>query len=183
MVLLESVNLPIHSKMPEFNLQDALGKTIHSNNIMGSHGLLVLFTCNHCPYAIAIWNRVIKASEQFKELGVNTVAINPNINPNYPADSPQAMKKMVIDDAIPFPYLVDQDQSIAKQYNAQCTPDLYLLAPDMTLFYHGRFDDNWQNEDQVQSHDCANAINLLVSQQSPPTKTWPSMGCSIKWLT
>ena len=92
------------------------------------------------------------------------------------------MKSKIEHDRIPFPYLIDNDQKIAKAYQAQCTPDLYLLKPDMTLFYHGRLDDNWKDESAVMQHDLYDAATLLSQNQSPPDIQHPSIGCSIKWV-
>jgi len=182
MVLLESLSLDLGHHMPGFTLDDPFGYSYNNKDLMGDNGLLVMFTCNHCPYAIAIWNRLIQSRNSFVELGIHMVAINPNINPDYPDDSPEAMKSKIEHDRIPFPYLIDNDQKIAKAYQAQCTPDLYLLKSDMTLFYHGRLDDNWKDESAVMQHDLYDAATLLSQNQSPPDIQHPSIGCSIKWV-
>ncbi|RAP28487.1 thioredoxin family protein [Candidatus Marinamargulisbacteria bacterium SCGC AG-414-C22] len=182
MVLLESLQLPMGQPMPSFKLESP-SKTVYSNSdLMGDKGLIILFTCNHCPYAKAIWGRVIELAKRVQPAGVNTVAINPNINPGYPADSPENMLKLIHDFDLPFPYLVDKDQQIAKEYQAQCTPDIYVVTPDMRLFYHGRLDDNWQNESRVMSQDLLKAVDCLVQNQPSPSPQFPAMGCSIKWL-
>ena len=182
MVLLESLKLNLNSTMPKFELKDSFNTTFSSHQLMGSTGLLILFTCNHCPYAVAIWDRVIESTDLFKQYGVNIVAINPNINPDYPADSIENMAKLVEKKSIKFPYLVDVNQSVAAEYQAQCTPDLYLVKPDMSLYYHGRFDNNWQNPSKVTVHDCKDAVLKLVANDNPPASQYPSIGCSIKWL-
>ena len=182
MVLLESLDLEQGQIMPEFDLQDPFGTQHSLSSLMGPKGLFIGFTCNHCPYAIAIWERLIQLESNFSKLGIATVAINPNINPNYPDDSPAAMKKKIESDNIPFPYLIDASQSVAKAYKAQCTPDLYVLKHDRSLFYHGRLDDNWQNPNEVTQHDLTDAITLLASNKAAPETQHPSMGCSIKWL-
>ncbi len=181
MVLLESKHLPIGTTMPDFTLSDPNGTSFSRNALMGTKGLLIIFTCNHCPYAKAIWPRTIDCANDAANLGVNTVAINPNIHPDYPADSPEAMLSKINEWGLSFPYLVDDSQLVAKQYDAQCTPDIYLLAHDSSLFYHGRLDDNWQDEHAVTSQDVNTAIQMLISGEKPPTQQWPSIGCSIKW--
>ena len=95
MVLLESLDLEQGQIMPEFELQDPFGTQHSLSSLMGPKGLFIGFTCNHCPYAIAIWKRLIQLESNFSKLGIATVAINPNINPNYPDDSPAAMKKKI----------------------------------------------------------------------------------------
>mgnify|MGYP001216342373 CR=1 FL=1 len=182
MVLLESLSLDLGHKMPDFTLDDPFGYSYNNHDLMGDKGLLIIFTCNHCPYAIAIWNRLIALRHELVELGIHLVAINPNINPDYPDDSPEAMKTKIKTDRIPFPYLVDNDQAVAKAYQAQCTPDLYLLKHDMTLYYHGRLDDNWKDETAVTNQELLESAKQLSLNQNPPKTQYPSMGCSIKWL-
>ncbi|RAP38866.1 thioredoxin family protein [Candidatus Marinamargulisbacteria bacterium SCGC AAA071-K20] len=182
MTLVESRNLELGQKMPPFNLLDPMGKSHDINKEMGAAGIIILFTCNHCPYAIAIWKRIIDLSKEAASIGINTVAINPNINPNYPDDSPENMQKKGENLGISFPYLVDKNQAIAKSYNAVCTPDLYLLNNKKELMYHGRLDDNWQNESAVQKQDLKDAVIALANKQTIEQKQVPSMGCSIKWV-
>ena len=114
MVLLESSLLVMGTEMPNFSLLDPYHNAHSRSDLMGEKGLLILFTCNHCPYAIAVWKRLINLSKFAKEKGIETVAINPNINPEYPDDSPEKMKKKIDEWNIPFPYLVDEKQETAK---------------------------------------------------------------------
>lgn len=182
MVLLESLKLQPMQKMDSFKLKDCFSTLHHSKKLMGKTGLLIVFTCNHCPYAIAIWNRVIQFAPKFKKLGINVVAINPNINPAYPDDSVDKMIEKVKNDSITFPYLVDENQETANAYKAKCTPDLYLLNTSMELYYHGRFDDNWKDETKVNHYECFEAATQLSQEQPAPSNQFPSIGCSIKWL-
>jgi peroxiredoxin len=181
MVLLESLALELGMTMPRFTLKTPDGKVLSSEACHGSKGLLIAFTCNHCPYAIAIWERLIELANWAQPLGVNTVAINPNINPNYPADSPEEMLKKIKEWKIPFPYLVDETQEVAKAFQAQCTPDLYLLNADHELEYHGRLDDNWQEPEKVTQQELKAALSALTQGQPVSTTQYPSLGCSIKW--
>lgn len=181
MVLLESISLELGMRMPKFSLPTPDGKRHTSSDLMGSKGLLVVFTCNHCPYAIAIWERLIALSKWAQPQGINTVAINPNINPNYPDDSPEAMLTNITKWEIPFPYLVDADQDVARSFQAQCTPDLYLLNDLHELIYHGRLDDNWQHPHDVTNEDLKSAMTALLHGDVISTSQFPSMGCSIKW--
>ena len=150
---------------------------------MGEKGLLILFTCNHCPYAIAVWKRLINLSKFAKEKGIETVAINPNINPEYPDDSPEKMKKKIDEWNIPFPYLVDEKQETAKLYQAQCTPDIYLLNHNNKLVYHGRVDDNWKNPEAVTKEELKQALIDLSLNRPYQHDQHPSIGCSIKWVS
>jgi len=181
MALLESVNIQLGTKMPAFSLQDSNGKEYESKELSGEKGLLIVFTCNHCPYALAVWDRIIKIASQVEKLGINTVAINPNIHPDFPEDSPEKMKELTEKLGINFPYLVDETQQTAKDFKAQCTPDIYLLNNEGKLVYHGRVDDNWQDEHAVTSHELLAAINSLANGLEIENDQKPSMGCSIKW--
>lgn len=182
MVLLESIKLELGTTMPSFSLFNPTKQLFTSDQLMGSQGLLIKFTCNHCPYALAVWDRFIDLANYAKPLGINSVAINPNIHPDYPADSPENMIKFITERQLPFQYLVDDTQETAKSYNAQCTPDIYLLKPDMSLYYHGRVDDNWKDESKVTEFELKDAITDCINNKSFPSPQYPSMGCSIKWL-
>ena len=164
MVLLESLELKIGTVMPEISLNDPSGTPYTTASLMGEKGLLIVFTCNHCPYAIAVWDRIIKLSEYAKSLGIETVAINPNINPNYPDDAPDKMLEKIEEWGIPFPYLVDDTQNTAKEYQAQCTPDIYMLNNNQELVYHGRIDDNWKEPDQVTKEELKAFILLGLTE-------------------
>lgn len=183
MVLVESTHVSLGSQMPAFKLKDAEGEKNHDgNSLYGEKGLLVAFTCNHCPYALAIWPRLIVLAAHAKELGIHTVGINPNIHPDYPEDAPNKMVEKIKEWKITFPYLVDETQQIAKKFDAQCTPDLYLFDQAQKLVYHGRLDDNWQNEKLVKKQELKEAIDNLALGKKINSEQRPSMGCSIKWL-
>jgi peroxiredoxin len=181
MALLESVEIPLGTKIPKFVLRDPDGVIQVSDYAFGKKGLLVVFTCNHCPYAKAVWPRVIRLGKYAIERGINVIAINPNINPKYPDDAPEEMRKKIKEWGIPFPYLIDESQKVAREFDAQCTPDIYLFDSDQKLVYHGRVDDNWQDESKVTKEDLKEAITNLADGQSISEKQFPSMGCSIKW--
>jgi len=181
MALVNSKELPLESLMPDFQLQDPDGKYHASGDLFGTKGLLVAFTCNHCPYAIAIWPRLIGLAKEAATLGINTVGINPNIQPDYPEDAPEAMRLKIREWGISFPYLVDVEQATAKDFDAQCTPDLYLYDANHKLVYHGRLDDNWKDPTRVTKHELRNAIIALAEGLPVATKQHHSMGCSIKW--
>jgi peroxiredoxin len=181
MALLHSTTVPLGNTMPPFALPDTSGAIHSSEAIFGSKGLLVAFTCNHCPYAIAVWPRLVRLGIHAAGVGVNVVAINPNINPDYPGDAPSEMVKKVREWGIPFPYLYDESQETARAFDAQCTPDLYLFDSQKRLVYHGRIDDNWKEEEKVKKQELREAIDALASGKAVSGDQIPSMGCSIKW--
>ena len=181
MALLESIKIPLGTTMPEFNLNDPFGKAFRSAELYGERGLLVVFTCNHCPYAIAVWPRVVRLAKYAKGMRVNTVAINPNINPEFPDDAPDKMIVKIKELGIDFPYLVDETQKVAEAFRAQCTPDIYLFDKNKKLVYHGRIDDNWKDEPAVTREELKEALNNMAAGRPVDPKQNPSMGCSIKW--
>ncbi|TBR24991.1 thioredoxin family protein [bacterium] len=181
MALVESVTVKLGTEMPDFRLADPDGKAYEGRALYGAKGLVVAFTCNHCPYAIAVWPRLVRLATKAEALGIKTVAVNPNIHPGYPEDAPAKMKAKVKEWGIPFPYLVDETQGTAQAFKAQCTPDLYLYGADRRLAYHGRLDDNWQDEGAVKREELWEAVVALAAGKAPAAPQRPSMGCSIKW--
>jgi len=181
MALVESTALELGTILPPFQLKDASGKARPYASLFGPQGLLVVFTCNHCPYAIAVWPRLVRLSAKARGLGVACAAVNPNIHPSYPEDSPARMLEKIEEWKIDFPYLVDDTQQSARAWKAQCTPDPYLLDRDGKLVYHGRIDDNWKDETGVKTRDLERAIEALAAGRPIEREQRPSMGCSIKW--
>jgi len=169
-------------KLPDFTLNDSSGIAHELKAQMGKKGLLVAFTCNHCPYAIAVWPRLVRHAEALKEMGINTLAINPNIHPDFPEDSVSAMRKKLTEWGITFPYLADESQEVARVFDAQCTPDIYLFDNQGSLYYHGRIDDYWKDESKVTTQELISAAEKLVAGQDAPQPQHPTIGCSIKWL-
>ncbi len=183
MALLNSYELPQGWKAPDFDLPNTEGQSISLSNFSDKKGLLIVFTCNHCPYAKASWPLVIELYSKFsKDIGV--VAINPNSGEMHPEDSYEGMQQKKKEWNIPFDYIHDSTQKVAKEYHAQCTPDPYLFRNDNNeskLFYHGRINDNWQDESAVQERNLEDAMSALAQGKDAPKDQKPSMGCSIKW--
>jgi peroxiredoxin len=182
MALVESVLLPPRWKAKDFRLLGTDGKTYSLVDFADAKGLVIVFTCNHCPYAQAAWPVLIDLAQNYQEKGIQFVAINPNDPVRYPEDSFEKMKDLVSEWGIDFPYLWDETQKVAKKYKAQCTPDIYVFNKNRTLFYHGRINDNWQNPDQVTEENLKDALEELLGGKLLPEHQPPSMGCSIKWL-
>lgn len=178
----QSTQLEIGKKLEQFCLQDANGQSFDSGDLLGKTGLIIAVMCNHCPYSNAIWSRLVDVSELALKLDINTVAINPNIHPNYPEDSPAHMIDKIEEFKISFPYLVDADQSVSRALAAVCTPDLFLFDGKGELYYHGRLDDKWHDSRSVSQEDLREAVIALFGEQEPPKIQHPSEGCSIKWL-
>ncbi len=143
--------------------------------------LVVIFTCNHCPYAKAYEDRIVTLTNHFDEEGVQVVLINSNDAENYPEDSFDAMVKRHNEKNYPFPYCHDESQEVAKAYGALCTPHCFVFNHKRLLKYKGRVDDNWRDADAVTEHNLHDAIDALVHDKEPPAHEVNAIGCSIKW--
>jgi len=182
MALMKSADIELGRELEHFVLADAFGKEYSSKENFGKGGMIIAVMCNHCPYSNAIWERLQKVSEFAKKLDISCVAINPNIHPNYPEDSPAHMRNKTEEFDISFPYLIDSKQSVSKSLGAVCTPDIFLFDKNAKLYYHGRLDDNWHDARSVKDEDLREAIVLLFSNQPAPDPQIGSQGCSIKWI-
>ena len=181
MALVASIHVDLGWQLPDMELKTPEGEAVRLWEQMGEKGLLAVFTCNHCPYALAVWLRLIRHAKTLRGMGVNTVAVNPNIHPDYPQDSMPAMAEKIAEWGIDFPYLADDTQQVARAFDAQCTPDLYLFDADGKLFYHGRIDDYWKDEAKVTQEELIPAAEALVTGKPAPQPQHPTIGCSIKW--
>ena len=179
MALTESTMVKLGSVAPYFNLPDTLGKNVSIEDF-DSELLIIVFTCNHCPYAKAVEDRLIKLGKEYKN-DVDFVLISSNDSENYPEDSPKKMAERHTEKGYPFPYLFDGTQEVAKAYSAVCTPDIFLYNNDRKLEYRGRIDDNWQNPEQVEREELKMAIEALLNGTIIDFEQKPSMGCNLKW--
>jgi len=182
MALVASIHVDPGWQLPDLSVSDLQGKQVKLRDQMGEKGLLVAFTCNHCPYAIAVWPRLVRHAGTLRKMGINTIAVNANIHPHFPEDSVPAMQEKIIEWGVDFPYLADSTQEAAKAFEAQCTPDLYLFSGEGKLYYHGRIDDYWKDEAKVTRQELLAAADLLVAGENAPQPQHPTIGCSIKWL-
>jgi peroxiredoxin len=145
--------------------------------------LVVVFSCNHCPYVQACEDRMIAFHREFEAKGVAFVAINSNETEHYPEDSFDEMVKRAKKKGFNFPYLRDEDQSIATAYGATHTPEFFVFDDARRLRYHGLFDDNWKDPSQVKRkyvREAAESLLLGANVNIPETY---SIGCTIKWKT
>ncbi|HAJ71722.1 MAG TPA: thioredoxin family protein, partial [Methylophilaceae bacterium] len=168
-------------KAREFNLLGVDGKRYTLESARGPNGLLVMFICNHCPYVKAILPRLIVDVKELQSLGVNTVAMMSNDPTDYPEDSLENMQKLAQDMALPFPYLLDATQQIAKDYGAVCTPDFFGFNNKFELQYRGRFDESRKETAPNSTRDLFKAMKLIAETGEGPSEQIASIGCSIKW--
>jgi peroxiredoxin len=182
MALTESTMLSLGTTAPDFELPGTGGKTYTLNSFSGAKALLIVFTCNHCPYALAFEDRFIRIANEFSSQGLATLFICSNDEENYPDDSFEKMKGHAIEKSFPFPYCQDASQEVARSYAAACTPDPYLFDCDKKLVYRGRVDDNWEHPEKAAHHDLRNAVQAVLEGQPVSENQYASLGCNIKWL-
>src|SRR3989344_5804204 len=175
MSLTESQKAKIGSSAPDFNLPATDGQNWTLDSFKETRVLVIIFTCNHCPYAKAAWPLLVKLAQEFKEKGVAFIGINPNDEIQYPEDSFEVMKQRIQDWQINFPYLRDETQEVARAYGAVCTPDVFVFNQDRKLYYHGRINDNWQEPQKVTKEELRETLESLLADNHPPTDQHPSM--------
>ena len=168
-------------KAPAFTLRDPLGGTYSLDGLMGEKGLLVAFICNHCPYVVAVIDRLVADAAALKEDGVNTVAIMANDYATYTDDSPDKMLTFAARYGFGFPYLVDETQEVARAWGAVCTPDFFGLNAAGELQYRGRIDDAKMGDAEGRTPELLNAMRGVAATGRGPAEQFPSMGCSVKW--
>ena len=167
---------------PDFNLLDVSGKKLSLNEIKGSNGTVIAFICNHCPYVIAIAERLNKEAKELSKLSINTIAIMSNDVTQYPDDSYENMKLFAKNYDFKFPYLFDESQNVAKEYGAVCTPDIFGFNSKNLLCYRGRIDSAvMKSDNQKIDRELYNAMVKIKNDGIGPDKQLNSFGCSIKW--
>ena len=166
---------------PEFSLPGTDGKTYILRDVRGPNGLLVMFICNHCPYVKAVRDRIIRDAKALKAHGIGTVAISSNDPTDYPEDSFDNMKTLAAELELPFPYLYDESQAVAKAYGAVCTPDFFGYNKDLKLQYRGRLDESRKETVPNARRELFEAMKQIAQTGEGPREQVPSMGCSIKW--
>lgn len=173
--------MDIGSKLFQFKLADTTGEIYNKYTFADRSALLIVFTCNHCPYARAYWTRFKKLHEKYEYDNLGILAINPNCEERYPADSPSEMKKLVKSLKIPFPYLHDPSQKTAHKFGVERTPEVFLFNSKRELVYKGAIDDNWENEHMVTQVYLEDAIEYALDGMEVDYPHIPAVGCSIKW--
>lgn len=151
-------------------------------SVAGPNGVVIAFICNHCPYVLAVLDRIMRDARDLRPLGVGFAAICSNDAQSYPADSFDNMAALARDRGFPFPYLHDADQKVARAYGAECTPDFFGFNADMKLQYRGRLDaSRAQAGPPDLRRDLFEAMTQVAKTSQGPRDQIASMGCSIKW--
>lgn len=183
MALTYSTMMPLEASIPPFSLTDVVsGKTFNQNTLKGERGLLVMFICNHCPYVVHVQEKMTEMANEFLKKGIGMVAISANDVTRYPDDDPVHLKEQAEKLGFNFPYLYDETQSVAKAFDAVCTPDFFLFDDELKCVYRGRMDESSPgNGKPVTGNDLRKAMTDLLEGNSITKDQIPSMGCGIKW--
>ena len=180
MAATESQMLELGTKAPQFSLADPDG-SIHELD-PGASAYLVMFICNHCPFVIHVSEELARIGRDYASSGLQIVAINSNNVETHPADSPDKMKLTAKEWGLSFPYVFDEDQSVAKAYRAACTPDFFVFDKDRRLVYRGQLDDSRPGNDvPVNGRDLRAALDAALNDRPVAGTQKPSIGCNIKW--
>jgi len=174
----------IGDRAADFKLKNVDGKMVSlSEYDKASKGAIVIFTCNHCPYAKAYEDRIIEIDKKFREKGYPVIAINPNDPELAPEDSYEKMIVRAKEKGFTFPYLFDETQEVYKKYGATRTPHVYVLnkmGEGFEVAYIGTIDDNYKDASAVKKQYLADAVTALLNGNDPDPDFTKAIGCSIK---
>ncbi len=174
--------LNINDLMPEFKkLPGVDGKKYSSSDFKDASILIIVFSCNHCPYVKAYEDRMIAMQKDYACKGVQLVAINSNDEKNYPEDKFEDMVKRAKHKGFNFKYLRDEDQTVAEAFGATHTPQFFVFDQRRKLQYSGKMDDNWENPKAVKENYLRDALDALLTGKEVKTPETFSIGCTIKW--
>jgi peroxiredoxin len=174
------MSLAIGDAMPPVALPDTDGRR-HVLDASDAAATVVVFTCNHCPYALAWDDRLLKVAEDYRRRGVRTYLVNPNDAERYPRDSPAAMRKRVrAEGPWPAPYLRDEEQDVARAFGARTTPDVFVFGPDGRLAYRGAPDAD-HGDPALGATWLRDALEDTLAGAPPARPETEPVGCSVKW--
>lgn len=182
MVKTASTMLTLGTKAPGFSLPNIDGSTVSLSDFNDSPALLVMFICNHCPFVKHVASGLASLANDYQSKGVAVVGISSNDVDNYPQDGPEEMKQEAAAQGYTFPYLFDETQQTAKDYQAACTPDFYVFDAEHKLVYRGQMDSSRPGSDiPVSGQDLRAALDKVLAGESLTDDQVPSIGCNIKW--
>jgi len=173
--------LQLGQKAPDFDLPGVDGRNHSLASFKDAKLLVVVFSCNHCPYVIGSEERMNKFFADYAPKGVAMVAINSNETEGHPTDSLDHMKARAKEKGFRFAYLRDDSQDVALAYGALRTPHYYVFDQDRNLRYTGRMDDNPRNPGQEKTHELRDAVDALLAGRKPPVELTNPIGCNVKW--
>jgi peroxiredoxin len=168
----------------DFKLKNVDGKMISLANYKSAKGYIVIFTCNHCPYAKAYESRIMELDKMYAAKGYPVIAISPNDPIGEPQDSFDNMKKLAAEKKYSFPYTIDETQDITRAYGAKATPHVYVLQKTdkgNVVQYIGAIDNDTEGTNPNKVKYVENAVNALLAGKSITTSSTKAIGCGIKW--
>ena len=174
----------VGDKATDFKLKNINGKMVSLADYKDAKGFIVVFTCNHCPFAKAYEQRIIDLDKKYASKGFPVIAINPNDKDMVPEDAPENMVKRAKDQKYTFPYLYDETQEIAKSYGATRTPHVFILSKkgdENVVEYIGSIDDNSDAPSAVKTKYVENALMEIMAGKPVSNSYTKAIGCSIKW--
>ena len=175
--------VPLGTQAPDFNLIDTVsGKSLRLLDLKSKTATVIMFICNHCPFVIHIIDELVKTAKYYHDKDINFIAISSNDIENYPDDSPELMTAFAQKHNFNFPYLYDEEQEVAKAYDAACTPDFYVFDHLLHLVYRGQFDGATPGNDiPVTGESLNHALDNILAGKKISDLQKPSLGCNIKW--
>ncbi len=174
------MTISIGMQAPDFSLPDTGGANWSASDGDGVRATVVVFTCNHCPYALAWHDRIVQVARDYLDRGVRMLAVNSNDAQRYPRDSLEAMRARVAAEDWPMPYLHDERQQVARSYDAKTTPDVFVLDSERRLQYRGAPDSDY-DDPNANAQWLRDALDAVLAGDSPPVAETKPVGCSIKW--
>ncbi len=183
MTLTPTKNIPLGFTAPRFKLLNPLTNKIENlDDLKGEKATVIIFMCNHCPYVIHILDELVKIANDYKEKDICFIGINSNNIISHPQDSPENMVKLIEEYNIPFSYLFDETQEIAKLYDAACTPDFSIFDKNIKCLYRGQMDSSRPGNNKPNNgKDMREVLENILNNQPVSKSQLPSIGCNIKW--
>jgi len=167
-------------KAQNFSLQSTSNEIVELNKARGQNGTLIMFICNHCPYVVSALDEIIFEALELIKNDIAVIAISSNDVSTHPDDSFENMQALSVDKKLPFPYLYDETQEVAKTYDAACTPDFFGFNSELSLQYRGRLNNKRESPNEIR-RELYSAMIEIAKTGKGPREQIPSMGCSIKW--
>ena len=167
-------------KAQNFSLQSTSNEIVELNKARGQNGTLIMFICNHCPYVVSALDEIIFEAKELNKNDIAVIAISSNDVSTHPDDSFENMQALSVDKKLPFPYLYDETQEVAKTYDAACTPDFFGFNSELSLQYRGRLNNKRESPNEIR-RELYSAMIEIAKTGKGPREQIPSMGCSIKW--
>ena len=167
-------------KAQNFSLLSTSNEIVELNKARGQNGTLIMFICNHCPYVVSALDEIIFEALELIKNDIAVIAISSNDASTHPDDSFENMQALSVDKKLPFPYLYDETQEVAKTYDAACTPDFFGFNSELSLQYRGRLNNKRESPNEIR-RELYSAMIEIAKTGKGPREQIPSMGCSIKW--